>query len=178
MGIGLSASAGFRVFVPLLVAGIGGRFGWVPLTEHFHWLGEWPALVCFGTATVIEIFAYYIPVVDNLLDTITTPLAILAGTLLATSVLPIDQELWKWGAGLIVGGGSAAIIQSGTALLRLFTTKATVGTGNAMVATGENLGAWTLSSLSLVIPVLVAVVVVIMIGVVLMGLARRKKSPS
>jgi len=97
MGIGLSASAGFRVFVPLLVAGIGGRFGWVPLTEHFHWLGEWPALVCFGTATVIEIFAYYIPVVDNLLDTITTPLAILAGTLLATSVLPIDQELWKRG---------------------------------------------------------------------------------
>jgi len=71
MGIGLSASAGFRVFVPLLIAGIGGRFGWVPLTDHFHWLGEWPALICFGTATVIEIFAYYIPVVDNLLDIIT-----------------------------------------------------------------------------------------------------------
>jgi len=57
MGIGLSASAGFRVFVPLLVAGIGGRFGWVPLTEHFHWLGEWPALICFGIALkIIPVF--------------------------------------------------------------------------------------------------------------------------
>jgi len=176
MGIGLSASAGLRVFVPLLIAGIGGRFGWVPLTEHFHWLGEWPALVCFGTATVIEIFAYYIPVVDNLLDAITTPLVVVAGTLLASSVLPIDQQLLKWVGGLIVGGGSAAIIQSGTALLRLFTTKATIGSGNSMLATGENLGAWTLSSLSLVIPVLVAVVVLIMIGIVMMGLARRSRS--
>jgi hypothetical protein len=163
MGIGLSASAGFRVFVPLLIAGIGGRFGWVPLTDHFHWLGEWPALVCFGTATAIEIFAYYIPVVDNLLDTISTPLSIVAGTLLATSVLPIDENLWKWGSGLILGGGSALVIQSATSILRLLSTKTTVGLGNQWLSTAENLGAWTLSSLSLIIPVVVAVVVLVLV---------------
>jgi len=174
MGIGLSASAGFRVFVPLLIAGIGGRFGWVPLTDHFHWLGEWPALICFGTATVIEIFAYYIPVVDNLLDIITTPLAIVAGTLLATSVLPIDQNLLKWGTGLIVGGGSAMVIQSGTTILRLLTTKTTVGMGNQWLSTGENLGAWTLSSLSLLIPVVVAVVVLVIIFFVISRKVTRR----
>jgi hypothetical protein len=93
LGIGLSASAGFRVFIPLLIAALAGKFDFLPLTESFQWMASWPAIICFGTATLIELVAYYIPVVDNFLDLITTPMAILAGTLLATSVLPVDNEL-------------------------------------------------------------------------------------
>jgi hypothetical protein len=93
LGIGLSASAGFRVFIPMLVASIAARAGIFPVLEGFQWLGSWPAIICFGTATVIEILAYYIPFIDNLLDSITTPMAIGAGTLLLTSVLPIDSGM-------------------------------------------------------------------------------------
>lgn len=93
IGIGLAASAGFRVFVPMLVAAIAAKTGVLPLNESFLWLSSWTAIAILGTATVVEILAYYIPVVDNLLDTISTPLAIGAGTLLLTSVLPIDSEL-------------------------------------------------------------------------------------
>lgn len=35
LGIGLSASTGFRVFIPLLVAGIASRIGLIPLGEKF-----------------------------------------------------------------------------------------------------------------------------------------------
>ncbi len=91
IGIGLAASTGFRVFVPMLVAAVAAKAGFLPLNESFQWLSSWTSIAIFGTATVFEIIAYYIPVVDNLLDTVATPLAVVAGTLLLTSVLPIDS---------------------------------------------------------------------------------------
>jgi hypothetical protein len=152
IGIGLAASAGFRVFVPMLVAAIAAKAGIMPLNESFQWLASWTSIVILGTATVVEIMAYYIPVVDNLLDTIATPLAVIAGTLLLTSVLPIDSELMKWITGAALGGGSAAVVQTGSALTRLTSTKLTAGLGNPVVATVENVAATGTSILSLVIP--------------------------
>jgi hypothetical protein len=48
-----------------------------------------------------------------------TAVVIGAGTLLLTSVLPIDSELIKWVSVASVSGGSAAVLQSGSALTRL-----------------------------------------------------------
>jgi len=162
IGIGLSASCGFRVFVPMLVASIAAKTGIFPLNEGFQWLAGWPAIFCFGTATVAEILAYYIPFIDNLLDTITTPLAIGAGTLLLTSVLPIDNYFLKWVTGFLFGGGAAATIQGGTSLTRLASSKFTAGTGNAVVATGEHAAAIGTSVLSLFFPIVVAVLVLVL----------------
>ncbi len=163
IGIGLSASCGFRVFVPMLVASIAAKMGIFPVNEGFQWLASWPAIVSFGTATLAEILAYYIPFIDNLLDTITTPMAVGGGTLLLTSVLPIDNEFLKWAAGFLFGGGAAATVQGGTVLLRLASTKLTAGTGNAVVATGEHAAAIGTSLLSLVIPLIIAAVLVLLI---------------
>src|SRR4030042_415215 len=85
IGIGLSASCGFRVFVPMLVASIAAKAGIFTVNEGFQWIASWPAVISFGTATVAEILAYYVPFIDNLLDTITTPLAVGCGTLLLTA---------------------------------------------------------------------------------------------
>ena len=163
IGIGLAASCGFRVFVPMLIASIAAKMGIFPLNEGFQWLAGWPAIFCFGTATVAEILAYYIPFIDNLLDTITTPLAVGAGTLLLTSVLPIDNDFLKWITGFLFGGGSAAAIQGGTALTRLASTKLTAGTGNAVVATGEHAAAFGTSILSLFTPFVIAVLVILLV---------------
>jgi hypothetical protein len=164
LGIGLSASAGFRVFIPLLVAAVAGKFGWLPLTEGFAWMASWPAIICFGTATIAEVAAYYIPVVDNFLDTITTPMAIMAGTLLATSVIPVDSELLKWTSGILLGGGAAGVVQTGTALLRLFSTKTTAGLGNSVVATTEHMAALGTSLFAVFLPVVAGVGTILLIG--------------
>lgn len=173
LGIGLAASCGFRVFVPLLVASVAAKLGFLPLQEGFMWLGSWTAIACFGTATIAELTAYYIPFVDNLLDTITTPLAIGAGTLVLTSVLPVDHDMLKWVTGLIVGGGAAATIQGGSVLTRLTSSKFTAGAGNPVVATGENAAAFGTSLLALVIPFFVAAVVILVIGFILMKLRKK-----
>ena len=173
LGIGLSASTGFRVFIPLLVAGLASHFGWLPLGDSFAWMGSIPALIAFGVAAVVEILAYYIPFVDNLLDSIATPLSVGAGTLLMTSVFPSDSEWMKWIMGFIIGGGAAATIQSGSAITRLLSTKFTAGAGNSVVSTGEGVAATGFSVLSLFIPILVAIVLVVFI-VVILRLVYRK----
>jgi len=172
LGIGLSASCGFRVFVPLLAAAIAARLGVFPVHEGFQWLGSWAAIICFGTATLIEIAAYYIPFVDNLLDTISTPLAVGAGTLLITSVLPIDDHMLKWIIGLITGGGAAAAVQGGTVIARLASSKLTAGAGNHVVATAEHAAAFGSSFLSFLAPLFVAVIMILVIVVILVKFRR------
>lgn len=178
IGIGLSASAGFRVFVPMLVAAIAAKAGILPLNESFLWLSSWTAIVILGTATVIEILAYYIPFVDNLLDTIATPLAIVAGTLLLTSVLPIDSNLMRWITGAAVGGGSAAVVQSGSALTRLTSTKLTAGAGNPVVATVENVAATGTSILSLIIPFFIVALFLLLIVFIFTRIRRKLRKQS
>jgi hypothetical protein len=165
LGIALSACCGFRVFIPMLAGALAGHFGMFTLPADMHWLSGWPSIICFGTAAVAEVLAYYVPFIDNILDTIATPLSVAAGTVLATSILPLDNQepLLRWGAGFIAGGASAGVIQLGTGLLRLFSSKATVGTGNAVVSTTENAAAIGGSVLSFFIPVVVAIVILVLI---------------
>jgi hypothetical protein len=166
MGIALSACCGFRVFVPMLGASLAAYLGWYQLPTDMEWMGGLPALIGFGTAAVLEIAAYYIPFIDNLLDTIATPLAIAAGTVLAASFLPIAEfnPMLKWILAIIAGGGAAGTVQAGTGLLRLFSSKTTAGMGNAFVATGENAAAVGGTALTFVIPIIVAVLMILLIG--------------
>jgi hypothetical protein len=150
----------------------------VGLPSDMAWISSTPALVCFGVAAVVEVGAYYIPVVDNLLDTITTPLSVAAGTVLAASFLPLGDAapLIKWTAALIAGGGAAGTIQAGTGLLRLLSTKTTAGTGNAVVATTENAAAIGGSVLSLLFPVILALLLLLLVGWILGRLVKRFKT--
>lgn len=175
LGIGLSACCGFRVFIPLLAASIGAKLGWYDLATDMQWMAGWPALISFGSAAIVEVLAYYIPFVDNLLDSIATPLATVAGSLLAFSILPVseDQSLFRWGAAIIAGGATAGTIQAGSGLIRLFSSKTTAGTGNAVVATGENAAAIGGTTLSFLVPILAAILV---IGLVIFVLSKIYRS--
>ena len=175
LGIGLSASTGFRVFLPLLIAGIAARLGFLPLTDSFNWLSGNTALISLGAATVVEVGAYYIPFVDNLLDTISTPLAVGAGTLITASVLPADSELVKWITSFIVGGGAAAAVQGGTAALRLGSTGTTGGAGNFLVSTGENVAATVTPIVTIIIPIFIALLILGSFFFIFRLLFRRKK---
>ncbi|MGC9341078.1 MAG: DUF4126 domain-containing protein [Bacteroidales bacterium] len=175
IGIGLAASSGFRVFVPMLVAAVAARAGILPVNESFQWLSSNTAIICFATATLIEIIAYYIPFIDNLLDTLSVPLATIAGTLLLTSVLPIDSEFIRWITGAAVGGGAALTVESGSAVTRLLSTKMTASTANPLVATGENVAAVGSSILSLLIPFVVAAAFLLLIIFIISRLGKKRK---
>ena len=61
LGICLSAACGLRVFLPFLVVSVAAKLGLLELRESWMWIGSWPAITAFSTATVLEIGAYYVP---------------------------------------------------------------------------------------------------------------------
>jgi hypothetical protein len=154
IGIALSAACGFRIFVPPLVMSVAAIYGHLPLSPGFEWMGTYPALYAFGIATIIEIGAYYIPLVDNLLDTVATPTAIAFGTWIAAALLPNTDPLLKWTMAVLAGGGSAGIIQALTSFTRLSSTALTVGLGNSVITTIEAITAFALSGLAIFMPLL------------------------
>lgn len=163
LGIGLAASAGFRVFVPLFVLSLGAHFwgDYIDLNESWQWVGSWPAMITLGVATLIEVAGYYIPVVDNLLDTIAVPLAAVAGTILMASTLLDMGEVATWALAIIAGGGTAAAVSGTTAATRAVSTGTTGGTGNFVVNTGETAAASVLSLTSFIWAPLAFVLVII-----------------
>jgi hypothetical protein len=165
LGIALSACCGFRIFVPMLVAAVAAYNHWFIVSPDMQWLASLPAIICFATAAVAEVSAYYFPFLDNILDAVAAPLAIAAGTVLAFAILPTAQSepMLRWVVALIGGGAMAGTIHVGTGLLRLFTTKATLGVGNPFVATGENAIAVSASILSFVIPLIIAAILLLLV---------------
>ncbi len=151
------------MFVPLLAASLAYRTGWLQPSAGFAWLGSWTAVGVLGTATVAEVLGYYFPVVDNLLDTITTPASFIAGTVLMTAALPDLDPTVRWGLGVLVGGGTAGLIQTGTTLLRAGSTMGTAGLGNPVLATAENTLAVLGTALALLLPVLAAGLVLVLV---------------
>ncbi|KQM41837.1 DUF4126 domain-containing protein [Chryseobacterium sp. Leaf201] len=170
IGIGLAAASGFRVFLPMFAVSLSSYLQWIPMNEHFEWLAGLPTLIITGIATVVEILAYYIPFVDHLLDTISVPMATVAGSILFASQFADLGTFPQWALGLIAGGGTAATISSGFAGLRAASTATTGGLGNSVVGTTETAGAGIMAFLAIAAPVIAAVfAIAIIIAVIFFG---------
>ena len=153
IGLGLSAACGFRVFVPLLVASIAAQTGYLSLAPGFEWVGTQPALYAFATATLLEILAYYIPWLDNALDAIATPAALIAGMLVGAAVFTDLPPLVKWSLAIIAGGAAAGMVQGATSLLRLKSTALSGGLANPVLSTLELVGSFVMAVVALTVPV-------------------------
>jgi hypothetical protein len=160
LGIGLAAATGFRVFVPLLVAGLAAHAGYIPLNDAFAWLASTPALLMLGTAAVIETLAYYIPGVDHLLDVVASPATVAAGAVASAAVMTDVPPAVMWPVAIIAGGGVAGLTKGSTALLRAKSGLMTGGLANPVVSTVETVGATGLSIFAILVPVLCLVAVI------------------
>lgn len=156
IGLSLSAACGFRIFVPPLVLSLAAIYGHVPLADNFSWLATQPALWAFAIATVVEISAYYIPFVDNLLDILATPAAIAVSTLITAALVPSNDPLLQWTTAVIAGGSAAGIVKGVLSLTRLSSTALTGGLGNSLIATLESGSSVLLSVLAILVPALAA----------------------
>lgn len=179
IGIGLSAACGFRVFVPLLVMSVASLIGWFEPMKGFEWLAMPSVCIGLAVATVCEIGAYYIPWVDNALDTVATPAAMMAGTLttMAASTGEMSQFA-SWAAAIIVGGGTAGAVQLSTVAVRGVSTATTGGIANPVVSTGEWISALIVSLLSFIVPVLVVVVGIILMVIVIRWVRKKRQENS
>ena len=170
IGIALSATCGFRVFVPLLAVNIGTRAKdadgepLIELAAGFDWLSSDIAMMIFLVAAIFEIGGYYIPWIDNLLDSVASPAAIVAGTLITASFITGMDPWLQWLLALIAGGGVAGAVQATTVVTRASSTVTTGGLGNPIVSSVETSGAFLGSALSILAPPFAIGVFVMLLG--------------
>jgi len=175
IGLGLAAAAGFRIFVPLLIASIAAKTGVLTLAPGFDWLTATPMMAALATATVLEVGAYSVPWLDQLLDLIATPAALLAGMLAVASVVVELPPYLRW-AVILMGAGAAGVTQGASVLTRFKSTTATAGAGNPVVAMAELIGAVLTSILAIFLPVITLVMLLVLVLMVVRRLAKRRRS--
>ncbi len=183
VGIGLAAACGFRVFVPLFIASLAAS-GNVELFKdadlvamlgpEYDWLGSNPVTLALGIATIIEIGSYYIPWLDNALDSVATPAAIIAGTFITGAVVPemMGDGFFKWLVAVIAGGGSAGLVQGASVILRGTSTATTAGLSNPAVSTAELGGSILTSVLAILLPIVAMISVLALISFVVYIIVR------
>ena len=175
IGVGLAATCGFRVFVPLLVMSIAGLSGYLHLAAGFEWIASLPALIIFGIATVIEIAAYFIPYVDNLLDSISVPASVIAGIVVAASVITDMHPILRWTLAVIAGGGIATVTSLISNGAHGVSTVASGGAANPAVSGVESILSVTAAILAIAIPILAFILIAILVIIAFQVLRRQKK---
>lgn len=176
LGVGLAASSGFRVFVPLFAMSVAAFFGILPLSPNWLWLGSTSALVILGVASIVESLSYLIPVVDNLLDSIAVPLAGVAGTVAMAANLTELSPAMTWALAIVAGGGAATAVKSISAATRLASTATTAGMANPVIGLAETGAAVGLSALAIFAPILAMVVAVVICVLLIVMVVKVKKA--
>lgn len=162
-GVGLAAASGFRVFVPLFGVSLAMRLADYEPAAGFEWLADPVATVALGVAVAVEVGAYLVPWLDNALDTVATPLAVVAGTMLTALMLGDASPGLQWMLAIAAGGGTAGAVQAGTVALRAGSLVTTGGLANPLVGLGEAGLAGLFTVLALVVP-LTTVVLLLVVG--------------
>lgn len=159
LGIALAASVGFRIFVPFFILSLASHFHMIDLNENWLWIGSTTAMFTFGIATFVEIIAYLIPWIDNILDVIAVPIAAIAGTAILLSTVAHFDPLITWTLAIIVGGGTATAIKSSTSGTKLASSVATAGFANPVISIFESGFSILLALSAIFLPVLAFVLV-------------------
>ena len=171
MGISLAAASGFRVFLPPFLMSLAVKVNLIDIDlvgTQFEFFTSTPAIIILGIATVAEFAAYYTPWIDNILDTIATPAAVLAGIGVTAISLEGSEPIIQWAIAVIAGGGMSAIIQTATVATRGISSTFTLGVANPVVATSENIASVALTIIAILFPIL-AIVFAVLLALLLLS---------
>lgn len=157
LGIALAACAGLRAWLPIFAVGVSVRLGVLHLGDSFRFLGGNVALTVFAIATVIELLADKVPVVDHALDALSTVLKPVAGMVLAASVMwTVDDPIVALALGVMVGAPASLVPHTAKATLRGVLSPITAGLAAPILSFLEDVIAFGLVALAILAPFVVA----------------------
>ena len=164
LGLGLAAACGFRVFIPPLMMGVGSRLDLYKLEGSFVWVDDTWAIAIFAVATLLEIGGYFIPWIDNLLDAVATPAAIVGGIFVTSASLEgeLDPSA-QWTLSVIAGGSVSGVIQLGTVATRAISTGTTGGLANPIISMLEAIASVLCILISLFLVAIIPIVIIFLI---------------
>ena len=169
VGLSLASASGFRVFLPPFILSLAVRTDtlvtYIPDLSgtEFAIFDSNAAVLVLGIACLAEFGAYYVPWLDNILDTIATPAAVVSGVGMTSIALVGSDPIIQWSFAIIAGGGSAGVIQVATVAIRGLSSTITLGFGNSFVASGENIASVILTFAALIAPLLAAIFAIFLV---------------
>ena len=161
-GLGLSAPAGLNAYIPLLV--LGANEGW-----------SWPLLSALGLLLAVEVVVDQIAGADHVNHALQTFVRPIAGA--ALMLLSTDEELSEL-ADVLMGGGVAGAVHAVKAGTRGALTVSTLGIGNPVASTIEDVLALAASVLAIAIPLLALALLAGAAGLAVWVFRRRRRRPA
>jgi len=175
---GLASSAGLNAYIPLLLVALAARFPsgdpLLRLAEPYDVMGSWWAIGLLAVLLFIEMTVDKIPAVDTLNDAIQTFIRPAAGAVLFAAnanVVTDIHPLLALGAGLFVAGG----VHAAKGTVRPLVTATTAGTGNWFISLVEDIVAFFMSLLAIVLPILAGIAFLALVVFIVVVYRRRKK---
>lgn len=165
----LGWASGIRLYLAVLLTGLAGFMGWMPLPHGLSLLANPVVIGASGFMVFVEFFADKIPGLDSLWDVVHSVIRIPAGAALAAGVFGSDSGVMALVAALM-GGGLAA-----TSFAAKATSRAAINTspepfsnvGASLVEDGlVPLGLWLAVAHPLMFVVLLAVVLALSIWLI------------
>jgi len=178
---GLSGSAGLNAYIPLLLVALAARFPisspLIKLQPPYDLMGSWWIIGLLVVLLVVEIIADKVPAVDTVNDGIQTFVRPAAGAILfagSTSAVTEINPLLAIVAGVLVAGS----VHATKAAARPVVTVSTMGVGNPVVSTLEDVTAFVVSLLALFLPIIAGLLMVgfLIIAIVMVRRRRQKRT--
>lgn len=178
LGLGLAASTGLNTFLPMFLLAAAAHFQVFDahqlLNGNFAWVASGGALAALAIATVFEVVGDKIPAVDHFLDAIGTVARPAVGAFAAASVFNGDPASAAL-AGLIVGAPTALGFHTIKAGTRAASSATTMGVGNPILSTLEDIAAVLMTIVAILSPVVVPLLLLVL-ALVLWKMWRSAKS--
>lgn len=168
--IGLSSASGLNAYIPMLILGLMDRYtSLVNLPAGWGWISNGWVLIGVTVLLVVEVFVDKIPVVDTINDTIQSLVRPASGGVVFSSGLASDMTFDPNSAGFSWGPFIAgAVIALAFHLAKMFTrpvaNASTTGLAAPVMSATEDVTAFFLSLLAVVLPVLALIGVLIIAG--------------
>lgn len=171
---GLSTSAGLNAYLPLLIVALTARFtDLITLRPPFDALTNPWVIAVLVVLLIIEVLADKVPVVDHANDVIQTLVRPAAGAILfagTTNAVSDIHPVFAMALGVVAAGG----VHATKATVRPVVTATTGGLGNPVVSFGEDIIAFVVSVMSILVPILTFLLMAVS-GVLLWRWWRRRK---
>lgn len=178
LGLGLAAATGLRTFLPLLMLSAAVHFELfgIVVGESMQWVGSTAALIALSIATVAEVLADLIPLVDNALSLVGTVTRPIAGALVAWAAFSELDPTWAAIAGIVVGAPTALAVSTAQTGTRAVSTATTAGVGNPVLSVIDSTASFVTSLIALVVPLLVIPLLILFGWLGFKGYARMRRA--
>jgi uncharacterized membrane protein len=151
---GLSTAAGLNAYLPLLIVALTARFtDLIRLEPPWDALTSWWVIGVLAVLLLVELIADKVPVVDHANDVIQTVVRPAAGAILFAAngnVIADVHPVLALICGILLAGG----IHAAKATVRPVVTATTGGLGNPVISFVEDIVAFVVTVLSILIPIL------------------------